>query len=125
MAHKFPNAYVVGIDAAPVPIDKGNMPHNLRFEVDDINRGLDHFHGEEGFDLIHMRGVQSGINELDQVIIDLQHCLKPGGLLIIVNMTPELWDQDGKSVPKARLSSDDDDIRATEGGSWLARILFG
>jgi len=131
MAFRFPLAHVVGVDAAPVPLDIDNLPPNLRFEVDDVNKGLPHFHDTESsdsrsFDLIHMRMVQMGLKDLTAVLIDLQRCLKPGGLFIIIDMTPILWDQSRNMIPMAKLSTDDgDDDAVSQSGSWLARVLFG
>jgi trans-aconitate methyltransferase len=127
MALRFPLALVLGVDAAPSLLDTGTFPPNLTFEVDDVNLHLNHFHGDKGFDLIHMRMAQSGIKNLDTMFIDLQHCLKPGGLLIIIDMPPYLWDQTRNVIPMARLPTDDDtDTDAlSETGSWLARFLFG
>jgi SAM-dependent methyltransferase len=131
MAFRFPLAHVVGVDAAPVPLDIDNLPPNLRFEVDDVNKGLPHFHDTESsnsrsFDLIHMRMVLTGLKDLDAVLIDLQRCLKPGGLLIIIDMTPILWDQSQNMIPMAKLGTDDgDDDAVSQSGSWLARVLFG
>jgi SAM-dependent methyltransferase len=132
MAFRFPLTHVVGVDAAPVPLDTDNLPPNLRFEVDDVNKGLPHFHDTESsdtrsFDLIHMRMVQTGLEDLDAVLIDLQRCLKPGGLLIIIDMTPILWDQSRNMIPMAKIDTDDgdDDGAVSQSGSWLARVLFG
>jgi trans-aconitate methyltransferase len=127
MALRFPHALVLGVDMVPSLLDTDTFPPNLTFEVDDVNLRLNHFHGDEAFDLIHMRMAQSGIKDLDALLIDLQHCLKPGGLLIIIDMPPYLWDQFRNVIPMARLPTDDDtDTNAlSETGSWLARFLFG
>lgn len=60
MAHRFPHASVVGVDLAPVPINIGLIPTNLRFEIDDITWGLDHYH--DSFDLVHIRCVGCGVS---------------------------------------------------------------
>jgi hypothetical protein len=53
MAREFPHAQVIGVDLAPVPLEPVTLPDNCRFEVSDINLGLDHFAGQ--IDLCHLR----------------------------------------------------------------------
>jgi hypothetical protein len=43
MAKEFPHCEVVGVDLAPVPLEKMDLPPNCRFEIDDVNIGLAHF----------------------------------------------------------------------------------
>lgn len=59
MAKEFGHANVVGVDLVPVPLDNTTVPQNVRMEIDDINLGLPHFHGQ--FDLVHLRWVTAGI----------------------------------------------------------------
>lgn len=59
MAKEFSHTNVTGVDLVPVPLDTAAVPQNMRMEVDDINLGLPHFHGQ--FDLVHLRCVTSGI----------------------------------------------------------------
>jgi hypothetical protein len=125
MAKLFPHAYVLGVDAAPNQLDSALVPWNVSFEVDNINEGLRHYHGDHQFDLIHMRMVQSGVVNIQALLVDLQACLRPGGLLIVIDMTPELYDQHRNIVPMAKLSTDDDEGAVSQTGSWLARFLFG
>lgn len=82
MAHKFPHAMVKGIDLAPSPLDMGTFPPNLQMEISDINDGLMHCYND--YDLIQMRCVLSGITDIDRTMRDLQLCLKPGGVLLIL-----------------------------------------
>lgn len=82
MAHRFPHAAVKGIDLAPTPLDVANFPPNLQMEISDINDGLTHCF--QSYDLVHMRFVLSGITNFENTLRDLQLCLKPGGVLLIV-----------------------------------------
>jgi len=123
MGHKFPHAEIVGVDASPVSLDSDEVPQNVRFEVDDVNNDLSHFHGS--FDLVHMRMVQMGILDMSTLIRRLQRCLVPGGMLIIIDITHELWDSTHQLVNVARLDDDEDTSNAQVSGSWLARLLLG
>ena len=59
MGKEFPNATVLGVDLVPGPINSLDIPPNVRFEIDDVNDGLDHFY--ELFDLIHVRSICQGV----------------------------------------------------------------
>lgn len=62
MAREFPDCDVVGLDLAPAPVDIDALPTNCRFEIDDINLGLSHYHNQ--FDVIHVRCIGSGVRSL-------------------------------------------------------------
>jgi hypothetical protein len=59
MAKKFPHCDILGLDLAPAMFKLDEIPSNCRFEIDDINRGLSHYHGH--FDFIHSRCIGSGV----------------------------------------------------------------
>jgi hypothetical protein len=59
MAREFPHCEVIGVDLAPAPVDLDHVPSNCRFEIDDINLGLAHYHNH--FDVIHARCIGSGV----------------------------------------------------------------
>ena len=59
MAKEFPHATVLGVDLIPCPANPSDIPSNCRFEIDDINHGLDHFSG--AFDLVHVRCIALGV----------------------------------------------------------------
>ena len=61
MAREYPNASIVALDLAPAPVDLENIPPNCRFEIDDINLGLSHYHSDP-FDVIHARCIGSGVS---------------------------------------------------------------
>lgn len=90
MAREFPHAQVVGVDLAPVP-EVDDLPPNVRFEVDDLNLGLDHHEGQ--FDLVHIRLVGSGLKNIRQVMADAEKCLKPGGLVLWLDIDYDLYSQ--------------------------------
>ena len=124
MAAKYPHVDVLGVDVAPTPVDKSRFPPNLSFEIDDLNLGLTHFHGR--FDVIHMRCVNTGITDIDRTFDDLQLCLKPGGLLIIVDGDIWIGAEDKDTVVKnMKVQGDADVSGVSEDGSWFRRFMFG
>ena len=60
MAREYPECEVIGLDLAPAPVDIDTLPPNCRFEIDDANLGLSHYHGY--FDLIQVRCIGSGVS---------------------------------------------------------------
>lgn len=124
MANRFPHAIVQGVDLAPIPMDSTFFPPNVHFELDDINYGLTHFYGQ--YDLVHMRCVTGGINDIDKTLHELQLCLKPGGLLVIVDGDINLWNEDRSGVIKMRKINGDEDVSGISSqGSWMRRFLWG
>jgi hypothetical protein len=69
MARNFPHVEVLGVDISPTPITVEQSPENLRFEIDDVNNGLDHF--KNSFELVHMRCVGAGLPNYAQGIVPL------------------------------------------------------
>jgi SAM-dependent methyltransferase len=122
MARRFPHASVLGVDLAPPPVDTGNFPPNLRFEIDDINLGLDHFY--DRYDLVHARCVSGGINDMDKTIVEFQKCLKPGGLLIIME-GDHIYERRDKLARLKKLPGDPDVSALSENGSYLRRMVAG
>lgn len=123
MAERFPHTLVTGVDLAPTPVDTAGFPSNLQIEIDDINFGLAHFHGQ--FDLVHMRCVMGGINDIDKALLDLQLCLKPGGIMIVIDGWLAFMSDVNTIARLRRLEGDEADATATsEDGSWLNRIYW-
>ncbi|CCA70828.1 hypothetical protein PIIN_04763 [Serendipita indica DSM 11827] len=121
MAERFPHALAMGVDLAPTPFDTSLFPSNLRIEIDDINLGLSHFYGQ--FDLVHMRCVLGGIQNIDKTLADLFLCLNPGGMLIIVDGGSHFLSDPGTIGRMRRVHGDEADATATsEDGSWLNRL---
>jgi len=117
MAREFPHAQVVGIDLAPVPVEPETLPSNCRFEVDDINRGLARFEGQ--FDLIHIRLVGSGCKDFYKAMSDVEKCLKPGGLVIWMDVDYDMYATTAFTYSRPPASE------LNPSGAWLVRILYG
>ncbi|PVG02070.1 S-adenosyl-L-methionine-dependent methyltransferase [Serendipita vermifera] len=84
MAKEFPWAQVVGVDLAPCPIPIERLPSNSRFEIHDINAGLARF--ENQFDVVHLGFVGSGLKDFAKRMKEVHSCLKPGGIVLWLDM---------------------------------------
>ncbi|KAH9178870.1 hypothetical protein EDB89DRAFT_987720 [Lactarius sanguifluus] len=92
VARDFPHCQAVAVDL--VPMQSINMPPNCRSEVDDINLGLQHFYGD--FNVVHARLVASGIKDYPSLIDHISQCLRPGGLMELVESDFRVYDSDFK-----------------------------
>ena len=122
MAREFPEAEVVGVDLAPVPVDLDTVPSNCRFEIDDINLGLDHF--KDSFDVVHMRLVGSGLKDFRKTMDDGQQCLKPGGIALWMDVDYDMYTEDQHVYLPFALEDDEDSPEQTD-RSWFQRIVYG
>jgi SAM-dependent methyltransferase len=123
MAHRFPHASVLGVDLAPPPMDTGAFPRNLQFEIDDINLGLSHFYDQ--YDVVHARCVSGGITDMDQTMVEYQKCLKPGGILLIIEGDYHLYETRDRAARVKKLLGDPNVNGVSEDGSWLRRMVLG
>ncbi|KAG8825270.1 hypothetical protein FRC17_008769, partial [Serendipita sp. 399] len=122
MAHRFPHCTVLGIDLAPTPLDTSFFPPNLSFEIDDINLGLVHL--RDSFDLIHMRCVMGGIKDMRKTLEEIQACLKPGGMLVVIDGDYRLYKDTTTIYPLAKLPGDANVSGVSEDGSWMSRVMW-
>jgi SAM-dependent methyltransferase len=123
MALIYPQVFVHGIDLSPVPLDPDAFPPNLTFEIGDINDGLTHFHSQ--FDFIHMRSVIGGITDIEETMEALEMCLRPGGLLLVIDGDLP-FDENRRAYNKmAKLDGDEDVNSVSETGSWFMRMVWG
>ncbi|KAG8798943.1 hypothetical protein FRC16_006183, partial [Serendipita sp. 398] len=122
MATRFPHCTVVGVDVAPTPLDAASFPPNLSFEIDDVNLGLTHF--QDSFDLVHMRCVMGGIKDLRKTLEEMQTCVKPGGILIVIDGDLRLYKDLNTIYPLAKVPGDQDVSGVSEDGAWLSRVIW-
>ncbi|PVF94107.1 S-adenosyl-L-methionine-dependent methyltransferase [Serendipita vermifera] len=120
MARRFPHALVLGVDLAPPPGDTEKFPPNLQFELDDINLGLSHFYDQ--YDVVHARCVIGGIMNMDETIVEFQKCVKPGGVLIVMD-GDHLFESRERMARLKRMPGDPDASSVSEDGSYLRRII--
>jgi hypothetical protein len=117
MAREFPEATVMGVDRPHVQrIWTEEAPANCHFETHRDYEFLSEHTNE--FDLIHMRFVAGGSEHFLKTLNDIQACLKPGGLFILVDSTGDILAEDGVSVLRMKSK------RHPE-GSRLRRMFFG
>ncbi|KAH6917073.1 S-adenosyl-L-methionine-dependent methyltransferase [Coprinopsis sp. MPI-PUGE-AT-0042] len=94
VATDFPNCEAVGVDLVPCPTE---APDNVRFEVDDINLGIEHFYGQ--FDVVHCRLISPGISDYLLLIDQIARVLRPGGLMILGESDCIIYDVDHRPIP--------------------------
>ncbi|KIM23690.1 hypothetical protein M408DRAFT_45059, partial [Serendipita vermifera MAFF 305830] len=80
MAREFPHCEVLGVDLAPMPVFPGQMPPNCKFEMNDVNRGLEHLQGM--YDVVHARAIGMGLKDFRKSLQQVVGCAKPGGIVI-------------------------------------------
>ncbi|KAL5635113.1 hypothetical protein ACGC1H_002965 [Rhizoctonia solani] len=113
MALEFPHVEVVGVDLAPNT--SRPPPPNCRFEFDDFNLGMSHYYGM--FDVIHARSSANGVINFKEFIHDMGLCLRPGGLILVVEGDLQLCSHNRE--PQEIAYGDGDRNK-----SWMARMLF-
>jgi hypothetical protein len=123
MAYRFPHASILGIDLIPPPIDWANSPSNLQFTINDVNFGMSRFYNQ--YDFVHVRCIGGGITDMDRTIVELQKCLKPGGILLIIDGDPIVYEGKEKPARIKKLPGDPDLSAVSENGSWLRRMIAG
>jgi hypothetical protein len=106
-----------------MPIEQSLCPDNLTFETYDINPGLERYHPHQfQFDVIHLRSVITGIHDFDKTLEDIQLCLKPGGLLMIINGDVTLYGEDQLHIVKI---PDPEKEGPNSEGSYLRKLSYG
>jgi SAM-dependent methyltransferase len=116
MAKEFPHCDVVGVDISPTPVDPGGLPPNCHFEIDDITLGLPHF--KDQFDIVHARFIGSGLRDFKQSQADIHQCLKPGGIIIWMDVDYDIYTTDVHTY--FPIATDDN-----PDGTWLGRVIYG
>ncbi|KAG9042826.1 hypothetical protein FS842_002060 [Serendipita sp. 407] len=139
MAQEFPHATFLGVDLIPCPHPTSDIPQNCMFEIDDINKGLEHFEGQ--FDLVHARCITFGISNYRKTMEEISLCLKPGGLAIFIEADLDLLAEDrttilpialtDKEIREAIARSEQKGLTLSEAekaslgeGAWLQRIAY-
>ncbi|KAF8610154.1 S-adenosyl-L-methionine-dependent methyltransferase [Ceratobasidium sp. AG-I] len=113
MALEYSHAEVVGVDLSLNTTR--HPPPNCRFELDDFNLGLSHYHGM--FDVAHARSCGHGVASFEHFINDIGLCLRPGGVILIIE--GDLTVCSHLKQPQAIANGDGDPSK-----SWMARTLF-
>ena len=99
----------------PFIVDEDNLPLNCRFEIDDVNLGLSHFAGR--FDLVHARLISTGIKDFRNSIVEMENCLRPGGMIIWVDIDFDMY---ANGFSYRAFATDEN-----PSGSWFQRFAYG
>ncbi|PVF97692.1 S-adenosyl-L-methionine-dependent methyltransferase [Serendipita vermifera] len=118
MAKEFPHVEVWGVDCQDLGVYwKNDTPQNCNFRI---------VHPEEilsekfnaSFDMIHLRFVAESFLQFRKRMEELQQCLKPGGLFIMIDSTGELIGEDQKTILPMKSSN------INPKGSRLQRLFY-
>ncbi|KAI0308063.1 S-adenosyl-L-methionine-dependent methyltransferase [Multifurca ochricompacta] len=94
VARDFPHCQAVAVDLVPMQSMQryASKLQPCRSEVDDINIGLQHFYGD--FNVVHARLISSGIRDFPSLIDHISQCLRPGGLMELLEFDFRVYDGD-------------------------------
>jgi SAM-dependent methyltransferase len=123
MARRFSHASVLAIDVIPPLIDWTTAPSNLQFTINNINLGMSRFYDQ--YDFVHVRCVGAGITDMDRTIVEIQRCLKPGGVMLIMDGDRIVYEGREKPARMKKLPGDPDVGAVSKDGSWLRRMIVG
>ncbi|CCA72734.1 hypothetical protein PIIN_06672 [Serendipita indica DSM 11827] len=112
MAEMYPHANILGVDIKLQ--EQSNLPPNCVFEIWDVNSGLERFYGQ--FDVVHTRFTTGVFANPQTALIEMERCLKPGGLLIIISAS-FLLSEDRKTMYPVY-------TKANPQGSWFQRSVM-
>ncbi|OOF99665.1 hypothetical protein ASPCADRAFT_1335 [Aspergillus carbonarius ITEM 5010] len=93
---------VTGVDISP-HMNSDDVPENLWFQVDDLNRSFTF--PSNHFDLVHSRMMATGINRLrwSSYIRDIKRVLKPGGWVQLVEIYYNVQSDNGSLTERHAL----------------------
>ncbi|KAF5335503.1 hypothetical protein D9611_012225 [Ephemerocybe angulata] len=74
----FPYCTAIAVDLVPISEDE-DFPDNLRMEIDDLNKGIEHFYDQ--FDVVHSRLIAFGIRDYHRLVEHVARVLRPNGLI--------------------------------------------
>jgi chemotaxis methyl-accepting protein methylase len=115
---------MLSVRCIQVPLDVKSFPSNVSFEIDDINHGLAETY-ENYFDVIHMRCVMAGIKDMKVTLHDLERCMRPGGLLVVMDGDYAVNESREGYMKVAKEEGDGDVSGVSATGSWFRRMIWG
>ncbi|KAG5639552.1 hypothetical protein H0H81_012223 [Sphagnurus paluster] len=116
-AHAFKQEYGRGInnysEVYKLAADDDEVDRLGLSEVDDINLGLEHFYGD--FNVVHAQLIASGIKDYFNLVEQISHVLRPGGLIILAE-----WDFACYDLNRQRVRVGTHELKAPWWSRWLA-----
>ncbi|KAF5362266.1 hypothetical protein D9756_002068 [Leucocoprinus leucothites] len=120
MAKRFPKVNITGLDLAP--LTDGEYPKNFSFVRHDLTKGFPDEY-KNRFSILHCRLVCQQFPDPPMLIKGMADCLKPNGLLLLIDGGGQTYGQDKKPVTPFKYDpsrSITENLKNTEGGSWHA-----
>lgn len=62
---------------------------------------------------------------MEVTIYELERCLKPGGILIIIDADLDHDDENHNRIKMKKIDGDEDVSGVSEDGSWYQRLFWG
>ncbi|KAG8814379.1 hypothetical protein FRC17_001142 [Serendipita sp. 399] len=101
---------VMAVDETPQMPDE--LPANLKFQRHDANEGLMLYY--DSYDVVHVRCIGAGITSYRQLLVEVFHCLRPGGVAMFIEGDFDLLAENQMTIIEPASDSNPN-------GSWLQR----
>ncbi|KAF6754291.1 S-adenosyl-L-methionine-dependent methyltransferase [Ephemerocybe angulata] len=93
----FPYCEAIGVDLVPIDDSDPDFPPNLRMEIDDLNKGIEHFY--DSFDVVHSRLIAFGIRDYRRLIEHMTRAVRPNGVIEVQEYDFRTYTRDNKLIP--------------------------
>ncbi|KAF6743763.1 hypothetical protein DFP72DRAFT_111671 [Ephemerocybe angulata] len=93
----FPFCEAIGVDLVPIDDSDPEFPPNLRIEVDDLNKGIEHFY--DTFDVVHSRLITFGIRDYRRLIEHMVRSVRPNGVIEVQEYDFRTYTREQKLIP--------------------------
>jgi hypothetical protein len=84
-------------------------PQNCQFDIANANHGFAQY--PDGFDLVHLRFVNFGLDPWSNVLLQVQKALKPGGIIIVISPRDVIIYDEDFQVVHAKAEGDSVSLR--------------
>ncbi|KZO94446.1 S-adenosyl-L-methionine-dependent methyltransferase [Calocera viscosa TUFC12733] len=95
VANRYLGAAIDIVDLVPIARE---LPSNILFFRQDVNRGLPPSMPDAEYDLVHARNIQLGIPDYPKLIDECARVLKARGLINLIEGDWDIFDSDGNPV---------------------------
>ncbi|KAF5335716.1 hypothetical protein D9611_009744 [Ephemerocybe angulata] len=93
----FPFCEAIAVDLVPISEAEEDFPPNLRMEIDDLNKGIEHFYDQ--FDVVHSRLISFGIRDYHRLVEHVARVLRPNGVIEVQEYDFQTYGRDQKVIP--------------------------